>query len=591
MIAQVERTDDSAVRGLGDVVKIGNVGLGLAVVAAVCGLVGGRIVDSDQVDGYGLISALPSVYWAGVALAVAATFLLLRVAASNERSRYAPAVPALWLLLLHTAPQLAHSHVRFSIVWTHMGFVRLIDETRTGDVLIDARFAWPGFFGTFIAPLARLDPWALEGLLRVWPTYITGGTAILVAALARRSYPTVPMIGSLSALVYVLLAWTGQDYFSPQSAGFLWYIAILVILESGPLQTSSAWSASVPVLPRFAASGGDRPASRSTPAFVALVILSFGAVVSHPLAPFFICMALVILGLYGRTLAWRLLLFVGSAYVLWFLVSAEPWWSTRIEELMDQFGGLLDNFARNTSERVATSSPEHLLVTSIRSYVGLATFVSVLVIGITMATERFRHLRPAVPLAPLAGVPALAVALQSYGGEIVIRVLLFTLPMASVLIGRILASFRLRTLPTAVALLTAALCPLLLVARFGNERFEFTTAPDREAVEVAYARADDDTLFVADNGFISWRDQTVGRNEFFELTVDESESWITAVEAEAMANGKERIIVVLTDSQLGWKVHGESLPADTLDNFAQWLLDRSGSELLFHDGRSWTIEL
>ena len=567
-----------------------NIGLAMAALASLLGLWGGRSTVTEDVDGYGIIFALPALYWVAVAIAVVATFVLFRVASQAGR-RFAAPVPIMWLLILHTAPQLAHRHVRFSIVWTHMGFVRLIDENNTGDVLIDARFAWPGFFGTFIAPFAQMDAWIWESLLRLWPTYITGGTAILVASLARRSYPTIPLIGSLSALVYVLLAWTGQDYFSPQSVGYLWYIAILVILESGPLRTSAAWSASVPALPRFAASGGDRPASRTTPAFVALVILSFGAIVSHPLAPFFICMALVILGLYGRTVAWRLLLLVGFAYALWFLISAEPWWSTRVEELMEQFGGLLGNLGKSTSERVATSSPEHLFVTRTRTYVGLATFFYVLVVGITMATERFRHLRPAVPLAPLAGVPAMALALQSYGGEIVIRVLLFTLPMASILIARTILSLRGQFVPIVSAILAVALTPALLIARFGNESFEFTTANDRAAVVAAYERANDDTLFVSDNGFLSWRDETIGRNDFDSISVEPTQVWLDEVEQRAAELNKERVIVVLTESQRGWRIHGESDDPDALDDFAQWLLSQPGTELLYNEGTAWTIEL
>ncbi|MDH5519965.1 MAG: hypothetical protein OEZ14_05465, partial [Acidimicrobiia bacterium] len=241
MIAQLDRMEDFTVRGA-ESNRLGNVGLAVASVAALCGLLGGRLADSTQVDGLGLLRALPALYWVGVAIGVAATFVLLRVGASNEGSRYAAAVPVLWLLLLHTAPQLAHAHPRLPTVWMHLGLLRFIEETGSGDVVLDPRLGWPGLHGVFMAPMARLDSRILEGLLRIWPTFITGATTILVAALGRRSYPSIPLIGSLSALMYVLLAWTGQDYFSPQSIGLLWFVGIVVLLESGPLETGSAWS-------------------------------------------------------------------------------------------------------------------------------------------------------------------------------------------------------------------------------------------------------------------------------------------------------------------------------------------------------------
>lgn len=247
----------------------GRVGLAMALVAMVLGIWGGIRVRSSEVDGYGILFALPTIYWIGVALGAVASFVLLRTALV-ERTKYAVAVPLMWLGILHTAPHLAHDQFRFQTVWTHLGFVRVIDETNSGDVLIDARFAWPGFFGVFMAPLANVNEQTLDLIMRLWPTGVLGATAILVAALATRAYPTVPLIGPLSAVAYILLAWTGQDYFSPQSFGFTAYLSMLVLVESGPLRTSPAWSASVPFLARFAAAGGDRPTARSTPVFVAL---------------------------------------------------------------------------------------------------------------------------------------------------------------------------------------------------------------------------------------------------------------------------------------------------------------------------------
>ncbi|MEM7322372.1 MAG: hypothetical protein AAF531_04735 [Actinomycetota bacterium] len=567
----------------------GRLGLGLALLAIVAGLYGGRNADTDRVDGYGIIFALPPIYWVGVVLGTVASVLLLRTAL-REGTRYAAVVPMIWLGILHTGPALAHDHFRFPTVWTHLGFIRVIDETNSGDVLIDARFAWPGFFGATVPALANVNEATLELIMRLWPTAVLAATSVLVSALATRSYPTVPLIGPLSAVSYIMLAWTGQDYYSPQSFGFVAYLCILVLLESGPLRTSPAWSASVPFLARFAAAGGERPAARSTPVFVALVILSFGAIVSHPLAPFFICMGLVISGLYGRTVAWRLLVMIATAYVIWFFVTAEPWWSTQLPDMIDQIGGFFRNVEGSSSARIRNSSPDRVFVAQVRTVLGLATFVAVLAIGIAMATERFRHLRPAVPLAPLAGIPSLALALQSYGGEIIFRVVLFTLPMAAILFGRMLATIRVRALPMAVPAAVLVMLPALMLARFGNEAFEMTTAVDREVMEAGYARAQDDTIFIVDSGFTPFKDQTVGRNFFTESSARAEEDWITSLERMAAARGTPRIIILFTPSQTQWRIHGLSSDADYLENVADWLIDRGATVLYANDG-GWALEL
>lgn len=565
-------------------------GLALTILGAILALIGGVTVDSRKVDGYGIISALPAVYWVGLVLTAIGSTVLLD-AAAKRNDRFVSAVPFAWLLVLHTAPALAHRFVRFNIVYTHMGFVRVIDSRDTGDVLIDARFAWPGLFGSLVPSLPRLDPLVLDIVLRLWPTLITGSVMVLVAALARRSYPTVNLVGTLSAWAYVVLAWTGQDYFSPQGVGLLWYLCLLVVIETGPLRTGPAFSAAMPIMPRFAVAGGDRPAARSTLGFVVLLILSFGAIVSHPLAPFFVCTGLLILGVYGRTGAWRLLFIVAGAYFIWVAIAAQPWWQTQLPSLIAQLGGFFSNLQSSTSERVATSSPQHLLVTQIRSYVGIGTFLAVLIIGSIMSIARFRHLRPAIPLAPLAGIPALALALQSYGGEIVFRVLLFTLPLAVIVFGRVLAGIPDRArayLPTAMAL---ALAPLFLISRFGNEAFEMTTAEDRAAIEAAYSVAGDETLFVGDNGFISWREQRIGEAFFTEVSARPTEAWLDEMDEAALKRDKSQIIVVFTPSQAAWREHGLSQPQSSLNDVGVWLAEREGSTVLYQQGQAWAIEV
>ncbi len=569
---------------------IGWLALALALLGAVLAIVGGRTVDSADVDGYGLIFAFPAAYWVGVAVAAVASVLLMHLAVV-ERTRYANVVPMVWLVVIHTAPHLAHEQFRFQTVWHHVGFVRRITETQTGDVFIDARFAWPGFFGAFMPSVGTVDQELVDVMMRLWPTLILGVTALLVGALANRSYPTVPLIAPLSATAYVMLAWTGQDYFSPQSFGFAAYLAILVLIESGPLRINPAWSASVPFLARFAAAGGERPMSRTTPVVVSLIILGFGSIVSHPLAPFFICMGMVIMGLYGRTAAWRLLFIMGVAYVVWFFVNAEPWWATQLEVMVSQIGNFFSNLDDSTGGRVRESSAQHLFVTQVRTWVGIGTILITLVVGIAMATERFRHLRPAVPLAPLAGIPSMALLLQSYGGEIVFRVILFTIPMAAILIGRLLAAIRVRALPVVVPALVLVTLPWLLLARFGNEAFEKTTDIDRETFLAGFSIAENDTLFVLDNGFAPYQDRRIGNNSFAEIEAEASDEWIRLIELVAERTGKSRIIVFFTPSQSQWRLHGMESEVDYLDGVAEWLKEQPGATVLYENGGGYAIEL
>ncbi len=567
--------------------------LGVLVTAVTLAVIGGRRTSHLDVDGLGIVSALPVLYWVGAAVAVGGTALAL-VVGGHGRPRLAAAIPVVWLLVLHAAPALAHERARFAQVYIHLGFIRLIDDLDTGNILLDARFAWPGFFGAFVPSLTMMDEGWVDLVMRLWPTVMVGTWSVLVAALARRAYPAIPLIGPISALVFVFLSWTGQGYFSPQGVGVLFYLAALVVIESGPLRLRGAWSSVAPILSRFATAGGDRPTAGSAGSSMAILLLVLAAVVSHPLTPFFVLASLVVLALYGRTVVWRLMVTAAVGYVVWFLVAAQPWWQPRLEQLLAQFGNFASNFTSSTSERGAESSAQHALVIMIRARVGLATFLSVLVLGLAFATDRFRHLRPALPLAPLAGIPVAAAALQSYGGEIIIRVLLFTLPMAAILLARAILALPSRSLPVAVPALVVLMLPVFLIARFGNESYEMVTEADIAASDVAYEAVTPGTVYLVPNDFMAFGHRLRDRNAFDLLPVpgaSESldEAWLASVRGRIRDNGGDRGVIVITPSQSAWLEHVTSAPTRSLDRVGVWLRGRSGVEVLHEGDGAWVI--
>ncbi|MDH3293396.1 MAG: hypothetical protein OER95_03635 [Acidimicrobiia bacterium] len=592
MITQGKRTKPSQVRvdhGAVSGLSAPRLGLLAAVVAVLAGLYAGLSAPADAVDGHGTAAALPLLYWIAVAVAALATVVLLWTAAQGASSSDA-AVPFVWLLLLHTAPQLVAENAGGTAAWNNVGLVRLVGETRGADAVVDGRLAWPGFFAALAAPLGDLGPEYVDLLLRLWPSAVTGAIAVLVAGLGRRAYPTHPMVGSLSALVYVLAAWTGHDHFSPDSLGLLLFVSLIALMESGPLRSRSAWSASVPLLSRFAVSGGDRPASQATTVFVTLVVLGLAAVAADPVSTSFLLLALLMLGLYGRAVAWRLLVLLGAVTVLWALVVADPVWSADGVGLSGIFADGLDKLGPATDQS-GTPSPAHLLVDRVRLGLVAAALAMTALVAVAMAGERRRHLRPATPLVPLTIVCLIGLAPTGVGMASITEVYAFALPFISVILGRLLAGVGARNLPIAGAVLALALSPALVLARFGDDSFQRSTDADRAAVEAGYAAADGDTLFVADNRHLPWRDQALAGNTFALVPASADDAWLTQMRSQASAAGKGRIVVYLTASQQAWRVHGLGDSTSDLDEVAAWLRNQPGTELLYGEGSSWAIEV
>ena len=568
-------------------------GAGFALAGLAASLIGGIRADTSEVDGFGLVAAVPTIYWVGVALAIVATVL-----AAVEVAKEAPVVgvqipalwiPALWIGVLHTAPALAADGVRFAPVYENLGLVRSFAQATGASSLAQPVQGWPGFYAAFSPSLAGLDPTVLDGLLRLWPTIITSILAALTAALARRAYPTQPLVGPLSALVFIVGWWMGQDYFSPLSVALVAYLAMVVVLESGPLRPQGSLSSVAPLLNRFAIAGGDRPEARSPAPFVAVLILAFAVVVSDPVAPLFIAAALLILGLHGRRVAWRLLVMTVVAYLVWNLVVAEPWWTTVYDGPSVDFGGIWPEGQAAPGAGSVSPSTGHLWVTRVQTALTAVTVGAILVLGGVTASDSARHLRPALPLALLALSPFVVSTVIGYDRGTMATVLAFALPVTSILAARFLAMLSSRSGLIAVPVVAVVMAPLFLMARFGNESFEMVTDIDREAVEVAYAAATESSLLVADNPFLPWADHPIRARGHSYLRAEPTAAWLEALVAAGREADADEVLVVLTPSQSAWRTNVEGQPSRSLEKIGQWATTRSGVRALLGHREAWVL--
>ena len=101
--------------------------------------------DPGDIDGYGLISAVPPWFFAGVALIVAALFAQLSRGGRNGHIAAAVNLGIL-IFVLHGLPGFVEPKTRFPVVWLHAGFADQIAYEGRLLPRLDARFSWAGFF-------------------------------------------------------------------------------------------------------------------------------------------------------------------------------------------------------------------------------------------------------------------------------------------------------------------------------------------------------------------------------------------------------------------------------------------------------------
>lgn len=449
--------------------------------------------DLDAMGGLGLISVLPLPTLAGAAL-LAVTFASLLWLGREHKALLLVTLLAT-VVSLHSLPALIETEPRFATAWQHLGFLDYIDRTGAAVPDLDARWSWPGFFAVAAFAAKACGVSDLTEVIRWWP-------------LAMQLLYLVPMfllVRSMRASwrakwtgiwIFVLSGWVGQDYFSPQGFTYLLYLVFAAILLVWFRAPHVIWTKRRP---------GEievEPTNRRQQAVLLMVVtgLFAASVPAHQLTPFVMLGVLTALVLIGKSELRGLPILFGVMVTVWIGFMAEPYWSGHFDELFGGVGGVGGNVSSSVSGRIEGGSSTHKLV----------LYTRVLLAGGVMAfacwgwwRRRFHHYRER-SLLVLTFVPFLGFGMQSYGGEMALRVFMFALPGAALLAG--LALFprtgvtskerdkdRVSLAPLAALMVGLVLMGGFLVARWGNEPFERVRPGEVAAMEYVYAH-DDPTL-------------------------------------------------------------------------------------------------
>ncbi|MEV5596836.1 lipopolysaccharide biosynthesis protein [Streptomyces sp. NPDC052496] len=436
--------------------------------------------DLDRMNGLGLISVLPAATLLGAVLLVLAFASALWL--SRPRRALLTAVLILTVVALHALPAVLEAEPRFPTAWQHLGFLDHIDRTGSAVPDLDARWSWPGFFAAaqFLAEACGVTDFT--EVLRWWPLTIQ----LLYLA------PVFLLLKSVragwrakwsAAWLFALCGWVGQDYFSPQGFTYLLYLvfaAILLVWFRDPrVLRGKRWPGEAEVAP---AGRGQR-----VTLLAVLALLFTASVAGHQLTPFVMLGVLTFLVLVRRTSLYGLPLLFGVVVVVWVGFLAEPYWSGHFDELFGGVGGIGGNVSSSVTGRIGTGDSVHKLVL----YARVALAGGVLALACWGVLRRRAAGFSERSLLVLTFVPFLAFGMQSYGGEMALRVFMFALPGACVLGALALfphAGGARRGLGPLAALLTGVvLVTGFLVVRWGNEPFERVRPGEVAAMDYVYA--------------------------------------------------------------------------------------------------------
>ncbi|GAA3007694.1 hypothetical protein [Streptosporangium longisporum] len=562
-------------------------------------------VDLNKIDGVGLISAMPPTAFAAILLMLVAFFVT--IAQNTDRKFLLLFQIAAITFALHGGAALIEDEARFHTAYVHAGFVEYINRTGEASAILDARLAWPGFFALvgFVTKAAGVTD--LTTIMR-WTPLLSNLLYLLPFVLILRQVVATTRARWFAALLFVIVQWIGQDYFSSQGFTYAIYLAFVAIVlrwfgkvepRTRPMPVKG------PVRRLLARLDGLTPGElpHSTGVYdrtimlIVLIGLFATATASHQITPFMMLGALTGLILLRRSsLSWGLPFFLGLMVLAWISYQTVTFWSGHIDQLFGGLGRILENLQSNTGDRIDGSDPKHALVLMAR--LGICGVILTLA-----AAGLFRRLRRGVgdrAALLLLCIPVLALGLQNYGGEIGLRIYLFALPGACILAAYAFfpnlpagtedapeetVPIRKRNirfnpeLTRRISLLLAAGCAMalamvFLVARYGNEQFERVSASEVAAMHYVYEHDEPSArvLYLVPllgeevTPSIPWGERDFDRIAYEQVLVDKNPAQLTSVIAK-LRTSPPNTYLVATRGQAGYLQLNHGFPTDWAPRF------------------------
>ncbi|MEU2349042.1 hypothetical protein [Modestobacter sp. NPDC049651] len=429
-------------------------------------------VDTATRSDYGLLGMVGPLFYAGLAL-ICVGF----VAELADRRRFlvlAAGVVGLVLVLDGTVPVL-YPMPEYAWTFKHIGVVEYFLQGHGVTDPRDIYQQWPALF-TAVAAVADLTGVSTLTLATWAPLFFSLIACVPMYAIARHLSGD-RRVAFLTVFLFHAGLWVGTSYLSPQAFAFQLSLGIYLVVVAWLRRTPTAWRRGprwLRAVKAWSVRGAEEvPATTRRArgrALVALYVVTFALTVSHQLSPYIVVAGLVLITVLGLVQPrWA---------VVGVLVIAAAYLAPRLEFINSAYG-LLDSlkFWENAGGVVTATSgtPGQVFTSQVSSLLALGVWL----LGAAAAVSSWR--RPGRVLLPaaLAFAPFLILAGQSYGGEAIYRVYLFSLPFTAFLIAQ--AALRLRWRKVVLPLLALFLVGASLASIQGlHGTLAWTTFPRNE---------------------------------------------------------------------------------------------------------------
>lgn len=462
-------------------------------------LIAAKQVDIANIGDYGLIPILPWGWPLGFAMVLIAAALYASKREANPWMMTS-LIGGVIVIVYATAP-LVYQAPHLPWVYKHVGVVNLLLEQ--GHALRDTDIynRWSAFFalgGVFTRFSGVPGPISFIGWAEIY--FISLQTSLVGSMMWNETKRVGP--AGLAALLFILINWIGQGYFSPQALAFTLMLALMTVAFSqlydvgNRLGDALSWLTSF-VVRRKQLWKSERPDPEwNTKTAVAVVLaLDVGVAITHQLTPYVLLIQLGVLTVCGFIRP-RWLLVGCAAITVGYLLPNLGWVNGHygLFSSLDPFNNV--KVSDETKYACSTACEFVSRISTLASaFSWLIGFAAIVVLARRKPTFR-------LPLYGLAMFGAFLMVLgQSYGGEAALRVVMFSSPFAAILIAAAISTFGDRWRSFLAVGLSLVLAISFLYAYFGNEEYYFINRDAVRASEYLYenAPAGSVILYTAEN--------------------------------------------------------------------------------------------
>lgn len=457
-------------------------------------------VDPDAMNDWGLLPALPITFFVAVSLLVVSAAWLL---CSKRLGLVRLALHLVVLvLILHGSVPMIFDTPNYPWVYKHIGVVSFISAHGGVDTSIDIYHNWPGFFAlaAWFGELAGVES-AIS--YAAWAPVYFNLLILLQLAYILRAFPISLRTRWLALFLFAAANWVGQDYFAPQAMGFVLALGVFAMTLAWLRSERSIWL--VRWLQRLTGRIFEaRPEGPAAPApivptdlRIARLCALFGVfaflVVTHQLTPFAVVIGIGLISAAGFVRPRWVVIWMASMAVAYLLLHL-PF----VERSHDVFGSIFNilHLFDNVNARVASNAEVGRKITALGAQALTLGVWSLAGFGIL---RRYRAGRPVLAMALLAASPGLIAIAQSYGGEAVFRIYLYSLPWTALLAACAFDThgwLRIRLRTVGVFGLVAVTSTLFMVAFFGAEELHRVRPGEVAASKYFYDHAQPGSVLV-----------------------------------------------------------------------------------------------